>query len=79
MNPIQFSRGYYSRDKSDCISDIIIIKPNEKIEKALSLNYREKAIYDYTETGNYVRVVKSNHNKQNSVPLNCKQYIDDWN
>ncbi|NML56724.1 hypothetical protein [Chryseobacterium cheonjiense] len=77
MNPIQFSRGYYSHDKSDCINDIIIIKSNEKIEKALSLNYRERAIYDYSETGNYVRVVKSNHNKQNSMPLSCKQYIDD--
>lgn len=75
--PIQFSRGYYSRENDDCRNDLIIIKPNEKIEKALSLNYMEKAIYDYSQSGNYIRIVSSNHSKQNSMPSSCKQYIND--
>lgn len=75
--PIQFSRGYYSRDNDDCRNDLIIIKPNEKIEKGLSLNYMERAIYDYSESGNYIRIVQSNHNKQNGMPSSCKQYIDE--
>ncbi|PNW13179.1 hypothetical protein C1637_15270 [Chryseobacterium lactis] len=75
--PIEFSRGYYSREDKNCRDDLIIIKPKQKIDIGLSLNYVDKAIYDYSKTGNYIRNIQSKHSKQNGMPSTCKSYINE--
>ncbi len=77
LNPINYSKGYYSREDEDCKNDLIILKPKQKIEKTLSLNYMERRIYDFSKTGNYIRTVKSNHNRENSMPSSCVKYINE--
>lgn len=74
--PINFSKGYYSRDNDDCKNDLIILEPKQKIETYLNLNYHQKEIYDFSKSGNYIWSVESNHNKQNGMPSSCKQYIN---
>ncbi|SDJ32062.1 hypothetical protein [Chryseobacterium jejuense] len=76
LNPIDRSRGYYTRHTDeDCKGDLIIIKPKHKIDIALSLNYSEKGIYDLSKPGKYIWNIKSNHSKKNDMPLTCKSYI----
>lgn len=77
LNPINFSRGYYPRDEDDCKNELIIIKPKQKIDANLSLNYLERGIYDYSKTGDYLRVINSSHNKENGKPSSCRQYINE--
>lgn len=77
LNPINFSRGYYSREDEDCRNDLIILKPKQKIDRTLSLNYIEKGIYDFSKKGNYIRNVKSIHNKENGMPSSCTKYINE--
>lgn len=77
IEPIEFSRGYYSRENIDCTSDLIILNPKQKIDTVLSLNYAERGRYDFSNSGNYIWNVQSNHNKQNGMPSSCKQYIDE--
>ncbi|MGE8554227.1 MAG: hypothetical protein ACN6OB_09910 [Chryseobacterium jejuense] len=77
LNPINFSRGYYSREGEDCRNDLIILKPKQKMDTILSLNYMERGIYDFSKTGNYSRNIESRHSKENGMPLSCKQYIND--
>ncbi len=76
LKPIEFSRGYYSRYTDDeCKNDLIIIKPRQVMDTAIVLNYMERGIYNYSESGNYIRSVKSEHNKQNVTRLGCTSYI----
>ncbi|AZA90569.1 hypothetical protein EG343_08015 [Chryseobacterium nakagawai] len=77
LNPINFSRGYYSREDEDCGNDLIILKPKQKIDTTLSLNYMERGIYDFSKAGKYSRIVESKHNKDNGMPSSCKQYINE--
>lgn len=76
LNPIDRSRGYYSRlTDDDCKNDLIIIHPREKITTYLNLNEREKEIYDLSKEGTYIWNVKSDHTKYNAMSSNCKSYI----
>lgn len=77
LNPIAFSKGYYSRDNDDCKTDLIILKPKQKMDTILILNYMERGIYDFSKSGNYIWNVKSRHIKQNGMTSSCKQYISD--
>ncbi|MDH6252585.1 hypothetical protein M2347_002312 [Chryseobacterium sp. H1D6B] len=77
LNPINSSRGYYSRENEDCKNDLIILEPKQKIDTTLSLNYMERYIYDFSKTGKYIRHVESKHSRQNGMPLSCKQYINE--
>lgn len=77
LNPVNFSKGYYSRDHYDCENDLIILKPKDKLDTTLVLNYHQKEIYDFSTQGKYVFYVKSNHSKQNGMPSSYKQYIND--
>ncbi|MGN7864633.1 hypothetical protein [Chryseobacterium sp. 22458] len=76
LNPINFSRGYYSREDEDCRNELIILKPKQKMDATLSLNYIEKGIYDFSKTGSYIRNIKSKHSQENGMPLSCKSYIN---
>lgn len=77
LNPIDRSRGYYSREDVDCKEDLIIIKPKQKIDTVLNLNYIDRGRYDLSKSGNYFFAVKSRHNKKNSMPSSCQQYINE--
>ncbi|WP_042720548.1 hypothetical protein [Flavobacterium sp. B17] len=77
LNPIYFSKGYYAREGEDCESDLIIIKPKQKIDTILNLNYIDRGRYDLSKQGNYFWYVKSKHDRKNGMPLSCKKYIDD--
>ncbi|WP_131368691.1 hypothetical protein [Chryseobacterium luteum] len=77
LDPVNFSRGYRSREAIDCKNDLIILKPKQKMDTTLSLNFMERGIYDFSKAGNYIRVAESRHNEQNGMPLICKQYINE--
>ncbi|TZF94193.1 hypothetical protein FW781_16345 [Chryseobacterium panacisoli] len=77
LNPINFSRGYRSREDIDCRNDLIILNPKQKMDTTLSLNFMERAIYDFSKTGRYTRIIESRHNGKNGMLLGCKQYINE--
>lgn len=77
LNSIGLQKGYYSRENPDCEYDIIIIRPKEKIEKIINLNYSEKQRYDFSKIGHYVWKVESKHVRENTMPSSCRQYITD--
>ncbi|WP_123902279.1 hypothetical protein [Chryseobacterium arthrosphaerae] len=77
LNPIDYLRGYYTRyTDDDCKNTLIILKPKQKIDTTLNLNYREKSIYNLSKPGKYIWNIKSNHSRKNSMPLTCKSYIN---
>jgi hypothetical protein len=78
LNPIDFSRGYYTRHSDDdCKNALIVIHPKQKINAYLSLNDSDGGRYDLSKSGKYFLNIKSNHTRQNGMPLSCKHYIDE--
>ncbi|MBP2617103.1 hypothetical protein [Chryseobacterium jejuense] len=78
MIPIRyFSKGYYNRfNDNDCKKDLIILKPKESKNVALSLNGDDNSLYNYTKGKVYAYHVSSLHNKYNATIFGCNQYID---
>jgi hypothetical protein len=77
QKPISFWGGHYYRINEDqCINDLIILKPYESIEINLNLASNDDAIYDYKQFTNFIRIVKSSHNKNTIMLHGCKPYIE---
>ena len=72
-----YRRGYYRRfDDNSCKRDLIILQPKTSIFIALTLDRNNRSIYNYSKNNNYIKIVKSLHNKYNATILGCDQYIE---
>ncbi|NML56717.1 hypothetical protein [Chryseobacterium cheonjiense] len=77
LNSLGLEKGYYSRENVDCQNDIIIIKPKERIQTTINLNYSEIHRYDFSKSGHYIWKVESKHDRENAMPASCRQYINE--
>lgn len=76
IEPVDFLRGYYTREDADCKEDLLILYPHQKTTVYISLNYYETGKYDFSKQGTYKMTVKSGHNKQSATLLGCTEYIE---
>ena len=77
QKPIAFWGGHYYRiNEEQCINDLIILKPHDRIKTNLNLVSNDDAIYDYKQYTNFTEIIKSSHNKNTIMLHGCKSYIE---